>query len=71
MAVIDKYKYQLHFYCPSCGHYWLEGHHLVTLEEPCPRPFCSDEPIENYTYECSAAPADAAKKPKKAIRRAA
>lgn len=60
MSVIEKYKYQLHFHCPSCGHAWVEGHHIVTLEEPCPRWFCSDEPIANYTYERSAerVPAD-------------
>jgi len=53
MPVIDRYKYQLHFHCSSCGHAWVEGHHIVTLEEPCPRWFCSDEPIANYTYERS------------------
>ena len=51
MRVIETYKYQLHFHCPSCGHAWVEGHHVVTLEEPCPRWFCSDEPIVNYGYE--------------------
>jgi len=50
MSVIDKYKYQLYFHCPSCGHAWETGYHIVTLEEPCPRWFCSDEPIANYTY---------------------
>ena len=51
MRVIETYKYQLHFHCPSCGHAWVEGHHVVTLEEPCPRWFCSDEPIVNYGYD--------------------
>ncbi len=56
MSVIDRYKYQLHFLCPSCGQAWVTGHHTVTLEEPCPRWFCSDEPIANYTYERSPQP---------------
>jgi hypothetical protein len=51
MRVIETYKYLLHFHCPSCGHAWVEGHHVVTLEEPCPRWFCSDEPIANYGYD--------------------
>ena len=54
MHVADKYKYKLHFYCRSCGHTWLVGHHVVTLEEPCPRGFCSEDPIENESYERSA-----------------
>ena len=56
MHVADKYKYKLHFYCRSCGHTWLVGHHVVTLEEPCPRGFCSEDPIENESYERSAQP---------------
>jgi hypothetical protein len=51
MSVIETYKYQLHFHCPGCGYAWVEGHHVVTLEEPCPRWFCSDEPIVNHAYE--------------------
>ncbi len=64
MAVIDQYKYQLHFLCPSCGQAWVTGHHTVTLEEPCPRWFCEGDPIANYTYERSPQPVaqtDAAK----------
>jgi hypothetical protein len=76
MTVTEKYKYQLHFHCPSCGHAWVTGHHVVTLEEPCPRWFCPDEPIANYSYERSEKPAAekpaAEKKPaKRAIRSAA
>lgn len=73
MTVTERYKYQLHFLCPSCGHAWVTGHHVVALEEPCPRWFCPDEPIANYTYERSqTVEAVAEKKPaKRAIKSAA
>lgn len=72
MSVIDQYKYRLHFLCPSCGHAWVTGHHTVKLEEPCPRWFCSGEPVGNYSYERSprAGPAREPVAPKVATRRA-
>lgn len=73
MAVIDQYKYQLHFLCPSCGQAWVTGHHTVTLEEPCPRWFCEGDPIANHTYERSPQPVAQGEtgKPKRAIKTAA
>jgi hypothetical protein len=71
MSVIDQYKYQLHFHCPSCGHAWVVGHHTVTLEEPCPRWFCEGEPIANYTYERSPQPEKMTAGPKRSIKSAA
>jgi hypothetical protein len=71
MLVADKYKYKLHFYCPSCGHTWLVGHHVVTLEEPCPLGFCSEDPIENHSYERSATHEPAGKAAKRSVKRAA
>jgi len=70
MSVIDKYKYQLHFHCPSCGHAWVTGHHIVTLEEPCPRRTSADEPVANYTYERSPEPVSAEEAPRRAAKRA-
>jgi hypothetical protein len=71
MPVIEQYKYQLHFHCPSCGQAWVTGHHVVTLEEPCPRWFCSDEPIENYAYDRSAKKPAKRAGAKRSIKRAA
>jgi hypothetical protein len=72
MGVIEQYKYQLHFLCAGCGHAWVVGHHNVTLAEPCPRWFCAEEPVENYSYERSprAQREPAAAAPKSVSRRA-